>query len=214
MAGYTEPNQMQEERRAEQGGHDPQRQLRRPHEHACDHVGKEHQGGAKERTAGQDDAMVGAGKQPDKMRHDDPDKADDARDGHGRARGRGGGRNRHALHAVDVDAEVKGLCLPQHQAVEAAHQPRHDEGERQGKRCDGQCLGPAGAGQAAQHPQGQVAQLLIVAGMGEQSGQRRRQRGQRDAGQQQRADGKLPVPGGHCHQQQGGQHAAAKGRER
>ena len=55
-------------------------------------------------------------------------------------------------------------------------------------------LGQLAPDEAAQHPQREVAQLAVVAGVGDEAGQGPVERGEGDAGEQQRADRELAVP--------------------
>jgi hypothetical protein len=63
---------------------------------------------------------------------------------------------------------------------------------------------------------GQLApdRLAVVAGEGDQAHQRGVERGQRDAGEQQRAHRQLALPADDAHQQRGGGDPAAEGRHR
>ena len=122
-------------------------------QHAREDVGQQHQRGAEQRAARQHDAMVGPGHQPDQVGNDDADEADHAGDRHRRPDRRRRDQDDGALGPVDVDAEMKRLRLAQQQAVQRPHQPRQRQHDQQRKRQHRQHLRPAGAGQAAQHPQ-------------------------------------------------------------
>ncbi len=108
----------------------------------------------------------------------------------------GGDDDGDELGALDVDAEVKGFDLAQQEAVEAADEPRRHDGDQHRERHDGEHLRPVGAAEAAHRPECQIAQLAVVAGVGDEAGQGARQRAKRDAREQQRADHELAVAAG------------------
>ncbi len=140
-----------------------------------------------------------------------PTKPDHAGDRHRGTHGRRRRQGDQALHTLDVDAEMEGLGLAEQQAVEGPGQRRQHEGDDQRERRHRQHLGPARAGQAAQHPQREVAQLAVVAGEGDEARQRGCEGAERDAGQQQRAGGELALARHQQHQGGGGGKAAAEG---
>ena len=79
-------------------------------------------------ASGQDEAGVRADGEPDDVRRDEPDEADQAGDGDG-----GGGRERGEAEedrplAPDVDAEVRGRLLAEEEAVERAGANRDQRG--------------------------------------------------------------------------------------
>ncbi len=126
--------------------------------------------------------MVGPRQQPHHVRHDNADEADDAGDGHGSAHRSRGRHDDCALGPFDVDAEVEGLRLAEQEAVEAADQPRRRDHDKDREREHREDLRPVRAAEAAHHPERQIAQLAIVAGIGDEAGQRGSERADGDAG--------------------------------
>ena len=137
-------------------------------------VRAEHQCGAQQRAHRQHDAMVGAG--------------DACAPGAGRRCRRTRPRRRppprhprpppssRTIRRFTRSTSMprwKASASPSSRPLRAADQPRQHEGDDQRERRDRQHLGPARAGQAAQHPQREVAQLAVVAGEGDEARQRR-----------------------------------------
>ena len=83
---------------------------------------------------------------------------------------------------------------PSSRPLSARIEPGQDEHHQQRERQDRRHLRPAGPGQAAEHPQRQVAQLAVVAGEGDEPHQRGAERAERDAGEQQGAGCELALP--------------------
>ena len=163
--------------------------------------------------AGSYHAVVRPGEQPHQMRDDDADEADHAGHGHGGADAGSRRDDDQALGGFHVDAEVEGLRLAQQQAVERAHQPRQHQAGQQREGQDRHHFRPAGAGQAAEHPQREVAQLAVVAGKGDEPRERAAEGAERNAGKQQCAGRQLALPADDRHQQGGGGESAAEGGE-
>ncbi len=87
------------------------------------------------------------------------------------------------------------LRLAERQRVEAARQ-KWCRGEHQGSdRRERSHLGPVRAAERAHRPESEVAQLPVVADIGEDADERACQRGERDAGQQHRRDRGPPAAG-------------------
>ena len=82
------------------------------------------------------------------------------------------------------------------------------------KGMDREHLGPAGAGEAPQHPEREVAQLAVVAGKRDQSHQGAVERCEGDTGEQQGADRHLALAADDCNQDHGGGDAADERRHR
>jgi len=100
-----------------------------------------------------------------------------------------------------------------HQPIEAAGQQRHREQQRQDDRRHRRKLRPAGAAEAAERPEGQVAQLPVVRQIGEEARQGSGQRSQRHAGEQHGGDRGPALPGGDEIEHQRRDQAAAEGAE-
>ena len=108
-----------EDRRAEQGGHDADLELAGPDDHAADDVGDRRRIGADEHRVRQEPPVVGAGDDPDDVGHREADEPD-------RPGGRGGAaaqqddRQRRAMRPDPADAlaERAGDVLAERQAVE------------------------------------------------------------------------------------------------
>ena len=106
--------------------------------------------------------MSGPISQTQQMRHDDADEADAAAD-RDRGAGRGGDdEDRHMFQPLHRDAEMAGGRFAERQRVEAARQEGRRRERRQDDRPGGDDLGPGRAGERAELPEGQVAQLPVV----------------------------------------------------
>ena len=128
----------------------------------ADRVGQKQQAGAEERGVGQEVAVVRPGGEPQQMRHHDADKADPARHRDRRAGGAGDGEDGEGLQPLDRDAQ-DGRLRPRPAPARSVRGPGTARRRaRDDDRPGGPELGPAGAGQRAERPERQVAQLAVV----------------------------------------------------
>ena len=91
-----------------------------------DDVGVGQQGRPADRRQRQDEPGGRTDEQPDDVRHDQPDEADEPADGDRRRRDERGEREQDPALAPDVDAEVGRRLLAEQQAVERPG-PEHDQ---------------------------------------------------------------------------------------
>ena len=137
------------------------------------------------RRGRQHDAVVGAHHQPHQVRHDDADEADRAAERHRRAGGQRRAEERQPLRPHDVHAAGGGRVVADAQQVERARQHRErgerDEDERQRRDDRAVARHVEVAHQPADGAErfGEVGQVL------HEQDQRREERVQRDAGEQQ-----------------------------
>ena len=96
------------------------------------------------------------------MRHDDPDEADEPRDGDGSRRPQRGGDDEDEPHATDVDAEARRFVVTEVEDVHDAPQ-REDHDDRDGHvREDQDDVRPARARDVAEDPRVDLLQRLGV----------------------------------------------------
>ena len=136
----------------------------------------------------QQQAMARPDHEAQQMRHHDADKADHAGDRDGRP---GRGRDQHdrdALQPLDRDAHVERFCFAEHDQVEPARDERQAAEQQHDERRNRRDLGPGGAAERAEQPEGDVAQLPVVGEKDEKPDPRIGERRDRDAGEQQDRD--------------------------
>jgi hypothetical protein len=110
-------DEMQKDRCANRGHNDADRQLGGPHDHARDNVGDEHQNGAEQRAAWEDDAVVGPRQQPHEVGHDNAAKPITPATATAAPTEAAVATTTGAFGPFNVDAEMKSLCLAKQEAV-------------------------------------------------------------------------------------------------
>jgi hypothetical protein len=103
--------------------------------------------------------VVGPEAQPQQVRDDQPDEADQARDRYRGAHHQRGREQQHALEPRCVDPELRRRLLPEREQIEVAQQrQRAAEAERKKSAYYRRCVG-AHRGEAADQPQKQARAL-------------------------------------------------------
>ena len=136
--------------------------------------------------------------EPQHVRHDEADEADDAAHRH-RGAGQHGRRREHrAAHPLDVDAEARRRLLAEEQQVEVARVPARRHRTHGHRRQAHPHVGPRAVVQPAHQPEDHLVGDLPVddAERDEQGGDGGGQRPEGDAREQQGRDGGAPGAGG------------------
>ena len=152
-------------------------------------VAQHQKGGAEERRGRQHDAVIRSHHQAHQVRHDDADEAHRSAQRDRGAGGQRGAEERPALRALHFDAAAGGHVLAHGQQIQRPRQHgEHDErrdDERQGR--DDRTV--AADVQIAHQPAHRAERLREIAEVLDEQDQRREERVQRDAGQQQHVGG-------------------------
>ena len=132
--------------------------------------------------------MIGADHQPHRVRRDNADEADDACGGDACADSHRDQEHDRGLQSLKANAEVESLRFAKRQRVKPARQERRRREHKGGDRRERGDLDPVRAAERAHRPEGEIAQLPVVADISEDANERTRQRGKRDASQQHGRD--------------------------
>ena len=151
-----------------------------------DDVGEDDEGGAAERAAGEHDCVGRPGREPHQVGDDEADEGDHARHRNGRSCRKRDREHEDQPAALGVDAEVRGLALPERHQVELARSQAHDgdaDRDARRRRADD---GPGRTAEAAHRPEDDVAQLGVVGPCDQEPDRGAHDRRHGDAGQDQR----------------------------
>ena len=180
-----------EERRAEEGGHDAERDLPRSDRRARDDVREDEEARADDHRERDQRAVADPGEQSDRVRDDDPDEADEPGDRDRGRRPERRGDDEREPDAAHVDAEARRLVVAEIEDVHDAPE-RDDHDDRHGDVRENQDdVRPAGARDVPEDPRVDLLERLRVLLLHERL-PRREERGHRDAGEDQRRRVALP----------------------